>query len=50
MANKKIEPQITVELAKKLLNDKTAYLTDEGRRRLEEIVRNEEYYNNQIIN
>ncbi|MCL7749785.1 hypothetical protein [Halalkalibacter alkaliphilus] len=49
MAEKKIEPKITVELAKKLLNDKSVYLTEEGRRRLQEIVNNEEYYNNQII-
>lgn len=31
---------MTTDLAKKLLNDKNAYLTEEGKKQLEKIVKN----------
>jgi hypothetical protein len=48
--NNNVPKIITVDLAKKLLTDKSVYLTEEGRRLLLEIVKDEDKYRNQIIN
>ena len=39
MASKKDDFEMNVNLAKQLLNRKGVYLTEEGKRRLEELIR-----------
>lgn len=39
MAPKKEDSEMNVNLAKQLLNRKGVYLTEEGKRRLEELIR-----------